>query len=39
MDRDFVFYTEVSPGTYTVLGIGPGPSSLIDAITGDFKLL
>ena len=31
--------TEVSPGTYTVIGIGPGPSSLIDAITGDFKLL
>ena len=31
--------TEVSPGTYTVIGIGPGPASLIDAITGDLKLL
>lgn len=31
--------TEVSPGTETVLGIGPAPSSIIDRITGNLPLL
>ncbi|XP_016897186.1 peptidyl-tRNA hydrolase 2, mitochondrial isoform X2 [Cynoglossus semilaevis] len=30
--------TQVVPGSRTVLGIGPGPSDLIDDVTGDLKL-
>lgn len=32
-------FTEVPAGTKTVLGIGPGPESEIDAITGHLPLL
>lgn len=31
--------TEVEPGTYTCLGIGPAPKAQIDKITGDLKML
>lgn len=31
--------TQVAPGSRTVLGLGPGPSSVIDKITGHLKLL
>lgn len=32
-------YTEVSPGTITCLGIGPGRASDIDPVTGKLPLL
>jgi PTH2 family peptidyl-tRNA hydrolase len=31
--------TQLQPGTLTCLGLGPGPESQIDAITGKLKLL
>ncbi len=31
--------TQVEPGTVTCLGIGPGPDSALDEITGRLKLL
>ena len=31
--------TEVPPGTRTVIGIGPAPSSFIDKLTGSLPLL
>lgn len=30
--------TQIAPGSRTVLGIGPGPSDLIDMVTGELKL-
>ncbi|KAK6183741.1 hypothetical protein SNE40_002459 [Patella caerulea] len=30
--------TQIAPGSKTVLGIGPGPASLIDELTGHLKL-
>lgn len=31
--------TQIAPGSHTVLGIGPGPKSLMDQVTGGLKLL
>ena len=31
--------TQIAAGTRTVLGIGPAPVPLIDAVTGDLKLM
>ncbi|MDR0309742.1 MAG: peptidyl-tRNA hydrolase Pth2 [Candidatus Methanoplasma sp.] len=31
--------TQLEPGTYTCLGIGPALSSVLDKITGDLKML
>ena len=31
-------HTQVDPGTATVLGIGPGPASVIDSVTGHLRL-
>jgi PTH2 family peptidyl-tRNA hydrolase len=32
-------HTEIAPGTKTVIGVGPGPSNLIDQITGKLPTL
>ena len=31
--------TQIEAGSYTVLGIGPGPLSVINSVTGHLKLL
>jgi peptidyl-tRNA hydrolase len=31
--------TQIAAGSATVLGIGPGPKSVIDQVTGHLKLL
>ncbi|XP_038061841.1 peptidyl-tRNA hydrolase 2, mitochondrial-like [Patiria miniata] len=30
--------TQIAPGSRTVLGVGPGPASLVDEVTGELKL-
>ncbi|XP_064619956.1 peptidyl-tRNA hydrolase 2, mitochondrial-like [Lineus longissimus] len=30
--------TQIAPGSKTVLGVGPGPASLVDQVTGQLKL-
>jgi len=32
-------YSQITPGTYTVLGLGPAPVVKIDEITSHLKLL
>jgi len=32
-------YTQIPPGSLTVVGIGPAPEEIIDLITKDLKLL
>ena len=31
--------TQIAAGSHTVLGIGPGPKSVMDKVTGHLKLL
>ncbi len=31
--------TQIASGSATVLGVGPGPKSIIDQVTGQLKLL
>ncbi len=31
--------TQIDPGTYTCVGIGPAPCSELDKVTGDLKML
>lgn len=31
--------TQIEAGSFTVLGVGPGPKSVIDQVTGGLKLL
>ena len=31
--------TQIAAGSSTVLGVGPGPKSVVDAVTGSLKLL
>ena len=31
--------TQIASGTTTVLGVGPGPKSVVDQVTGGLKLL
>jgi PTH2 family peptidyl-tRNA hydrolase len=31
-------HTQVEAGTATVLGVGPGPASVVDSVTGSLRL-
>lgn len=31
--------TQIAAGSLTVLGVGPGPKSVVDQVTGDLRLL